>query len=106
MIFLMFLIYFSIPTFVVFAVQYLFCQCKYVAVKLIPTIAAFGFLFWFLAAQSQLPEEPRGCPTGAGITAFFSGGIFAALFIGIALGWLVYLSQSSSKEENGNENEE
>ncbi len=106
MIFIMFLIYFSIPTFVVFAVQCLFCQCKYVAVKLVPTIAAFGFLFWFLAAQSQLPEEPMGCPTGAGIAAFFSGGIFAALFIGIALGWLVSLNKSSGGEENKNENGE
>ena len=103
MIFLMFLIYFSIPTLLVFAVQYLFCWCRSVAVKLIPTAAAFGFMIW-LAAQSG-SSEPR-CPTGAGIAAFFIGGISAVLFIGIALGWLVYLSKSGSGEEKGNESEE
>ena len=49
MIFLMFLVYFSIPTLLVFAVQYLFCQCRYAAVKLIPTIAAFVFLVWVMS---------------------------------------------------------
>ncbi|USF27209.1 hypothetical protein N510_002155 [Firmicutes bacterium ASF500] len=106
MTFLMFLIYFSVPTLVIFAIQYLFCRCKYMVVKLIPTIAAFCFLFWFLAPQSQLPEEPRGCSTGAGIAAFFVSGICISLFIGISVGWLVSLKKSDSKEENKEESEE
>ena len=106
MIFFVFLAYFSIPTLLIFMVQYLFCRCKYTVVKLIPTVAAFCFLFWSLASQSQLSEETRGCPTGAGITAFFIGGIFISLFIGISIGWLVSLKESDSKEENKEESEE
>ena len=106
MIFLMFLIYFSVPTLVIFAIQYLFCRCKYVVVKLVPTIAAFCFLFWSLASQSQLSEEPGGCPTGAGITAFLVGGIFISLFIVISIGWIVSLKESASKEENKEKSEE
>ncbi|RKI68641.1 hypothetical protein D7V91_07495 [bacterium 1xD42-67] len=105
MIFLMFLVYFSIPTLLVFAVQYLFCQCRYAAVKLIPTIAAFVFLVWVLSSRRGPPEGTIGCPTGAGITVFFVGGIFAALFIGVVAGWLVYLSRSGSGEGHKNEGE-
>ena len=88
---------------IVAGIQYLFCQGKFMVTKLIPLGAVVIFFFYFMIAVSQ--PQAEGSPSYA-LMDMVMGMIFAGVFVGIALGWLMYFNINVSDSEKENKDED
>lgn len=108
MIVLILLLFSIIPIMFIAAVQLMFCYFKYKLLQFLPLAATFGFTIWCVMEQAQIEqsEQPVGCGMVKMVGDTMLSVIFVALFLGIALGWIVYFKRSASEQKKEEPNKE